>query len=174
MRSSAWICAFFIDAEHQRTIRRVEVEADDVAHLLDEQRIGRQLEGLAAVRLQRERPPDAMHVETDRPECLAIERVLQCVASAGIVSSVVVTTSAIFVVADLARRAAARLVVKAIQALRGEPLAPRRHGAPVERMISARTYPWPRMRRFRALSRPLVAHSAVPFWVDCHHKYIRI
>jgi hypothetical protein len=35
-------------------------------------------------------------VEMDTPDVLAIERVLQCVASAGIVSSVFVTTSAIF------------------------------------------------------------------------------
>jgi len=35
-------------------------------------------------------------VEVDTPVALAIERVLQCVAAAGIVSSVVVTTSAIF------------------------------------------------------------------------------
>ena len=35
-------------------------------------------------------------VETDRPDALAIERVLQCVAAAGIVSKVVVTTSVIF------------------------------------------------------------------------------
>src|SRR5712671_1478537 len=35
-------------------------------------------------------------VEIDKPEALAIERVLQWVAAAGIVSNVVVTTSAIF------------------------------------------------------------------------------
>ena len=35
-------------------------------------------------------------VEMDTPDVLAIERVLQCVAAAGIVSSVFVTTSAIF------------------------------------------------------------------------------
>ena len=35
-------------------------------------------------------------VEMDTPDLLAIVRVLQCVASAGIVSSVFVTTSAIF------------------------------------------------------------------------------
>ena len=34
-------------------------------------------------------------VETDRPDALAIERVLQCVAAAGMVSKVGVTTSAI-------------------------------------------------------------------------------
>jgi len=48
------------------------------------------------VRLERERPPDACTVEIDKPEALAIERVLQWVAAAGIVSNVVVTTSAIF------------------------------------------------------------------------------
>jgi transposase InsO family protein len=30
-----------------------------------------------------------------------------------------------------------------------------------------RTYPWTRMRRSHALSRPLVAYSAVPCWADC-------
>jgi hypothetical protein len=35
-------------------------------------------------------------VETERPEAFAIERVLQCVASAGIASNVFVTTSVIF------------------------------------------------------------------------------
>ena len=35
-------------------------------------------------------------VEMDKPDALAIERVLQCVASDGIVSSVLVTTSSIF------------------------------------------------------------------------------
>src|SRR6516225_5271681 len=35
-------------------------------------------------------------VEIDKPEAVAIERVLQWVAAAGIVSNVVVTTSAIF------------------------------------------------------------------------------
>jgi hypothetical protein len=50
-----------IDAEYQGTVWRVEVEADDIANLVDEQRIGRRLEGLAAVWLQRERLPNAMH-----------------------------------------------------------------------------------------------------------------
>lgn len=33
-----------VDAEHQGAVGRVEVETDDVSDLLDEQRIGRQLE----------------------------------------------------------------------------------------------------------------------------------
>src|SRR5208282_3866670 len=60
-----WLCAIkcldltlFVDAEHQSTLRRIKVEPDDVAHLLNELRIGRKLEGLAAMRLQRECVPD--------------------------------------------------------------------------------------------------------------------
>ena len=53
--------AFLVDAEHHGALRRVEIEPDDVAHLLHEQRIGRELEGLDAVRLQAEGAPDAMH-----------------------------------------------------------------------------------------------------------------
>ena len=30
---------FLIDAEHQRVVRRVEIEADDVAHLVHKQRV---------------------------------------------------------------------------------------------------------------------------------------
>lgn len=44
---------FLIDAEHRRVRQRIEIQADDIAHLLDEQRIIRQRErlaGAAAVR----------------------------------------------------------------------------------------------------------------------------
>ena len=51
-----------VDTQHQRPVRRVQVQADDVAHLLDEQRILGELERLAAVRLQREGAPDAADV----------------------------------------------------------------------------------------------------------------
>jgi hypothetical protein len=88
--------ALFIDTEHQSPLRRVEAEADNVTHFLNELRIGRKLESLAAMRGQRESIPDAMHCRDGTPDVLAIERVLQCVASAGIVSSVLVTTSVIF------------------------------------------------------------------------------
>jgi hypothetical protein len=49
--------AFLVDAKDKRPVGRREVKADDIAHLVDEQWIGRQLEALAAVRLQAERPP---------------------------------------------------------------------------------------------------------------------
>ena len=44
----------FVDAQHQGAVGWVEVELNDVAHLVDKQRIGRQLEGFDAVRLQSE------------------------------------------------------------------------------------------------------------------------
>ena len=47
-----------IHAQHQRPLRRVQVEPDDVTDLGDELRIGRQLPGLLQVRLEPERPPD--------------------------------------------------------------------------------------------------------------------
>ena len=40
--------ALLIDAQHHRALGRGEVEADDVAHLVDEQRIARELPGLDA------------------------------------------------------------------------------------------------------------------------------
>ena len=47
-----------VDAEHDRRLGRIEVEPDDVAHLVDELRIRRELERLDLMRLERERPPD--------------------------------------------------------------------------------------------------------------------
>jgi hypothetical protein len=45
-------------AENQSPFRRREIQSDDVPDLLDEQRVGRELERLRAVRLKAERPPD--------------------------------------------------------------------------------------------------------------------
>ena len=52
---------FFVDAQPQRFVGRIEVEPDDVADFVDEQRIFGQLERLAPMRLQSERAPDAAH-----------------------------------------------------------------------------------------------------------------
>jgi hypothetical protein len=41
----------FVDSEHDRVVRRIHVQPDDVTHLLDQQRIGRQLKRLAPMRL---------------------------------------------------------------------------------------------------------------------------
>lgn len=48
-------------SQDERFGRRRKVKADDVADLLDEERVGRQLERLGAMRLQRKGAPDAMN-----------------------------------------------------------------------------------------------------------------
>ena len=51
-----------VDAQDHGALRRMEIQPDDIPHLLDEKRVARQLEGLDPMRLEGERPPDA----TDR------------------------------------------------------------------------------------------------------------
>jgi hypothetical protein len=57
----------------------MEVEADHIAHFVDEHRIGRELEGFLPMRLQAGMPdaPDRSLRQPGR----AMARVLQCVAS---------------------------------------------------------------------------------------------
>ena len=43
--------ALLVDAEHHRVVGWVEVESDDIVDLLDEERIGGELEVLLAMRL---------------------------------------------------------------------------------------------------------------------------
>jgi hypothetical protein len=49
------------DAQHQRAVRRVHVEADDVRHLLLEHRVARHLEPLDEMRLEPRLRPDPLH-----------------------------------------------------------------------------------------------------------------
>ena len=46
-RSSAWIWDF-VHAEHQRLLRRIQIQPDDVADLVDEVRVGADLEGVTS------------------------------------------------------------------------------------------------------------------------------
>ena len=41
--------ALLVHAQHERPVRRIQLQTDDVAHFLDAQRIGGELEGLGAV-----------------------------------------------------------------------------------------------------------------------------
>ena len=50
-----------IHTQNHRVVRRVEVQPDDVAHFLDEERIGRQLEGLRPMRLDPEQGEPALY-----------------------------------------------------------------------------------------------------------------
>ena len=53
--------ALLVHAQHHGALRRGQIEPDDVAYFFDKQRIGGELEGLAAVRLKTERLPDAVN-----------------------------------------------------------------------------------------------------------------
>ena len=53
--------ALFVNAEHQRVVGRVQIQAYHVANLLDEERIGREFEAARAMRLQRKGLEQAVH-----------------------------------------------------------------------------------------------------------------
>src|SRR5215218_3778911 len=65
--------ALFIDAQHERMLRRIEIETDDIDDFLGEVRIVRKLESLGAMRLQTIRFPHALH-ETVRHVQMLRER----------------------------------------------------------------------------------------------------
>ena len=60
--------ALLVHREHQRLVRRIEVEANDVLHLLDEPLVVRQLECLHPVRLELVRLPDALDAGVAEPD----------------------------------------------------------------------------------------------------------
>ena len=50
-----------VDAQHQGILGRIQLEPHDIAHHLDEERIGRELERLAPMRLHAEEREVALH-----------------------------------------------------------------------------------------------------------------
>jgi hypothetical protein len=80
--------ALLIDAEDEGSVGWGKVKADDIAYLVDEQRVVRQLERLATVRLQAERRPHPADRSVGKLVSAAIERIDQCVASTDVVRSV--------------------------------------------------------------------------------------
>jgi hypothetical protein len=77
-----------VDAQNQRPVGRIQIQAHDVAHLVDEEWIATELEGLRSVRSEREGTPDAVIVDWLSPVALAMSRVDQCVADSGWLSSI--------------------------------------------------------------------------------------
>jgi hypothetical protein len=75
-----------------RIIRWVHVQPDDVTNFVDDQRIGREFEGLAALGLQAERTPDAVD---RRPTGFRHVAHAPVRAPRGVVSSVQITTRSI-------------------------------------------------------------------------------
>ena len=116
-----------VDREDHRIRRRRHVQPHDVADLLDELRIRRELETLGAMRLQPERPPDAAdHRVTDArrlghgpgaPVRLAGRRRLERLHDDGLD----------LLIGDRAWRADARFVIQPLEPARDELAAPLRH-----------------------------------------------
>lgn len=84
--------ALFIDRQHDGMRWWIDVEADDVAQLADEQRIVGQLELSRAVGLQAVPAPDALHRLTLMPLALVIAATVQWVRATGGSVSVRATT----------------------------------------------------------------------------------
>ena len=86
--------AFFVNAENKRAAGRREVKADDIAHLSTNSGSSDSLN----VWLRCGCKPNAPHIRRimvwEKPVSAAIERIDQCVASAGVVRNVCSITTA--------------------------------------------------------------------------------
>ena len=73
---------FLVEAQHHGMVGGIHIQPDDVPHLVDKQRVGRQLERLAAVGAQPEGAPDAADGHATQPR-LTGERTRAPVRGAG-------------------------------------------------------------------------------------------
>lgn len=117
--------ALFVHADHQRVVRRAQVQADHVAQLLNEEGVVGQLEAFSAVRLQ----PKELQVTRDAglgDACLSGHRahtpVRRAVGRLGVQSRIDQLRHALVV--DRARLAGAHVVVQTRNAPLNEPSAP--------------------------------------------------
>ena len=85
-----------VNAQHHRPGRWIHIQAHDVADLVDEQRVGRELEGLATVRLQAEGSPDPTHRALRDVQLFAEQSRAPVMASRGRSLSVVAINCSIF------------------------------------------------------------------------------
>ena len=77
-----------VHAQHDRSLGRVQVQADDIGELLLKPRVLGQLERLDPVRLQPASGPDLLDRGCETPCARAIDRQLQCVSPGGFSCSV--------------------------------------------------------------------------------------
>ena len=118
---------FLIDAEHRRMGRRIQIQAHDVADLLDQQRVVRQFERLAAMRLQAEgvpNPADRHVTQTDD-----LRHVARAPVGGAARRRFERADDHLFhlLVRDRSLRAGSRLIVEPVQAMRNKPASPFRH-----------------------------------------------
>ena len=117
--------ALLIDAEHHRVVGWVEVESDDIVDLLDEERIGGELEVLPAMRLDIERFPDAVNRGLGHPRRVGHGTATPMRATVGRFGvERLAQQHHDFVIFDGARLSRPAFVVQAHEALGAEALAP--------------------------------------------------
>ena len=123
--------ALLIDTEHQSVLGRADIQADHVAHLLHKVGIVGQSKTLAAVRLQSERSPDACHAVMGKPTALGHRTGAPvCGLCRGLLQGHAHHLGHLLI-ADAARRSAARQIAQSVEALLQKALPPasRRHAA---------------------------------------------
>ncbi|WP_430642064.1 hypothetical protein [Bradyrhizobium ivorense] len=86
--------ALLVDAKHHSLVRRIEIEPDDVAQLLDKEGIGRELKTAGTVRLQTEELEQAMNRAFGNSRLLGDGAHAPMVAVLGLRASVLVISSA--------------------------------------------------------------------------------
>ena len=145
-----------VDAEHDGLLGRVVVEADDVDDLLDELRVGGQLEGVLQVRLEVELLPDPPDGRFRQPAALGHRRPgpvrVAAHSGPGVDSSVATITSSTWSSSDRGRPARARLVRQPVQAALDEPCPPALHGRGVDAELGGDLLVRSRPRRTAARS----------------------
>lgn len=116
-----------IHAEHHRVLRRVHVDANDVADLVHELRIRRQLEPVGQPRLETERLPDPTHRRRRDPGLRGqVTRRPMCRVGRGFFQGSDHDRFDISI-ADRARRSGPRFVDQPIESGLEEPLTPLEH-----------------------------------------------
>jgi hypothetical protein len=120
--------ALLVDAQHERVIRRIEVKADHVANLVDEERIGGKLERFLPMGFKAECSPDPMNSVVGQSEALAeragapLRRVLWLALQCDGNNSLHVS------VGDRARGTAAHRVVQSGKSVSNESFPPFAYG----------------------------------------------
>jgi hypothetical protein len=119
--------ALLIDREHDSMVGRVQVEADHITHLFDKEGIGRELETLAAVRLQRKELKDPVDGGLGQAVGLCGQANAPVGGSGGLLLERAAQQYGHLLVGDRARTASPKLVVEALQTILDEALPPLAH-----------------------------------------------
>jgi hypothetical protein len=134
-RSRAWTWDFLVDAEYDSLLGRVVVEPDDVDDLVDELRIGGELEAVLQVGLETEVLPDPTNGRFRQPAALGHRRPRPVRVPTHLRAWYGLQRRDDHVLdlveRDRGRPAGAGLVLQSVQAVLGESGAPALHGRDV-------------------------------------------